>query len=149
MRLPSIAESQFECGRYERLAAGVGCLSLRGRRNDTWLRSTAQRERVGGPRTAGFACTGVRKQFVFISSVAACYSTHTGAPIDEGGGVAELGGIHLGYAQSKWAAERLVEACRARGLSAQLYRPSLLLGDSVSGRGNDDDLIAQLIRGVI
>ena len=96
-----------------------------------------------------FASTGVRKRFHFVSSLAACYSTRAIRPADEDGACADLAGIHLGYAQSKWVAERLVEACRDRGLDATLYRPGLIMGDSRSGIGNDDDLWAQLVRGVV
>jgi thioester reductase-like protein len=96
-----------------------------------------------------FAASGVRKRFHFISSLAACYSTRARSPATEDAPAPDPAGIHLGYAQSKWVAERLVEDCRSRGLDAFLHRPSLILADAGSGIGNDDDIFAQLMRGVI
>ena len=96
-----------------------------------------------------FAASGVRKRFHFISSLAACYSTRARFAATEDAPAPDPAGMHLGYAQSKWVGERLVEACRDRGLDATLYRPSLIIADAESGIGNDDDLLAQLMRGVI
>jgi thioester reductase-like protein len=94
-----------------------------------------------------FACSSVRKPVHFISSVAACYSTCGPSEVEEDETVPDIAGIHLGYAQSKWSAERLVSAAHARGLPTVTYRPALICGHSASGRNNDDDLIALLIRG--
>jgi len=94
-----------------------------------------------------FACTGVAKPFHLVSSVAAGYSSRDTAPFDEETPIAEPSGLHLGYAQSKWVAERLVEAARERGLPATIHRPSLIAGHSRTGAGNDDDLFARMLRG--
>lgn len=95
------------------------------------------------------ACTTVAKPFHFLSSAAAGYSTRTDADFTELSPVADPHGIHLGYGQSKWVAERLVEAARGRGLTATVYRPSLIAGHSVTGLGNDDDLFARMLRGCV
>ncbi len=46
----------------------------------------------------------------------------------------------IGYTQSKWVAEKLVQEARARGLPASIHRPAFISGDSASGvyktRGN-------------
>jgi len=39
----------------------------------------------------------------------------------------------IGYTQSKWVAEKLVQEARARGLPASIHRPAFISGDSVSG----------------
>lgn len=96
-----------------------------------------------------FACTSVAKPFHFVSSVAAGYSTLATSPYDEEAPPAEPSGLHLGYAQGKWAAERLVEAARERGLPATIHRPSLIAGHSGGGRGNDDDLFSRMLRGCV
>lgn len=96
-----------------------------------------------------FACTGVAKSFHFVSSVAAGYSTRDATPFDEDAAVAEPSGLHLGYGQSKWVAERLVEAARERGVPATIHRPSLIAGHSRTGSGNDDDLFSRLLRGCV
>lgn len=55
----------------------------------------------------------------------------------------------VGYAASKWAAEKLAwEAARA-GLPVTVYRPGLLLGDSRTGAGRADDFIGRVVRGAI
>jgi len=96
-----------------------------------------------------FACSATAKAFHFVSSVAACYSTRDPGPVGEDRHTADPAGIHLGYGQSKWVAERLVEAARARGLAAYVYRPSLIAGASGSGLGNDDDFLARMLRGCV
>lgn len=96
-----------------------------------------------------FACTATRKRLHFVSSAAACYSTHARGCVIEDDTVPVLEGIHLGYAQSKWAAERLVSAAHERGLETVTYRPALIGGHSASGAGNAEDLIARLIGGCV
>jgi thioester reductase-like protein len=96
-----------------------------------------------------FACTGARKRVHFVSSVAACCSTRGGGTVREDDAIAGLEGIHLGYAQTKWAAERLVASAHARGLATMTYRAALIGGHSAGGAGNDQDLIARLIGGCV
>lgn len=96
-----------------------------------------------------FACTGVAKPFHFVSSVAAGFSTRDPAPFDENAAAADPSGLHLGYGQSKWVAERLVEAARERGLPSTIFRPSLIAGHGESGIGNDDDLLSRMLRGCV
>src|SRR5205085_9541770 len=54
-----------------------------------------------------------------------------------------------GYEQSKWVAEQLVGQAAARGLPVAIYRPSRILGHSVSGRMNTDDLWCRLVKGIV
>lgn len=96
-----------------------------------------------------FACEGVRKRLDFVSSVAACYSTNDTGPVREDAPTPDAAGIHFGYGQSKWVAERLIEAAARRGLDACIHRPSLIAGSSASGIGNDDDFLALMISGSV
>lgn len=96
-----------------------------------------------------FACTTTAKDFHFVSSVVAGYSTCERTSFDEDAPAADPAGLHLGYARSKWVAERLVESARGRGLAATVHRPSLIAGHSVSGVGNDDDLFSRMLRGCV
>jgi thioester reductase-like protein len=52
----------------------------------------------------------------------------------------------LAYQQSKWAAEQLVIAARALGLSTTVYRPGRIGGHSHTGRINPDDLVYRILR---
>ena len=52
----------------------------------------------------------------------------------ENDGAASGPPTHSGYAQTKWVAERLVEAAARRGLPTSIVRPSLILGHGESGR---------------
>jgi thioester reductase-like protein len=61
----------------------------------------------------------------------------------------EPAGLRNGYAQSKWVAEHLVRAARARGLSAAIYRPGRIIGHSRTGIWNTDDFACRAIRGSI
>ncbi|MBP0624106.1 thioester reductase domain-containing protein [Cupriavidus consociatus] len=54
-----------------------------------------------------------------------------------------------GYEQSKWVAEQLVAAATTRGLPATIYRPSRIVGHSVTGNMNTDDLFCRLIKGIV
>jgi thioester reductase-like protein len=56
---------------------------------------------------------------------------------------AEMEGLNFGYSQSKWVAEQLVLEAMARGLSAKIYRPSLISA-SRRGRYATSDLMARI-----
>ncbi|CDL81347.1 non-ribosomal peptide synthetase [Xenorhabdus szentirmaii] len=55
----------------------------------------------------------------------------------------------VGYAQSKWVVERLVWQARELGIPLSVYRPGFIMGDSVTGIGNQNDFVARLIVGCI
>lgn len=55
----------------------------------------------------------------------------------------------VGYASSKWVAEKLVWEARARGLAVNVYRPGSVMGHGETGVGNPDDFVARFIRGCI
>jgi thioester reductase-like protein len=55
----------------------------------------------------------------------------------------------LGYAQSKWVAEKLVIAARSRGLPVGIYRPGRITGASLTGVSSPDDFACRFIRGCL
>lgn len=57
-----------------------------------------------------------------------------------------LDGLEDGYAQTKWAAERLVSKARDRGLPVSVYRPGNISGDTTGGGVNPKDLLSALIQ---
>ncbi|MDF5732379.1 MAG: amino acid adenylation domain-containing protein, partial [Rhizonema sp. PD38] len=54
-----------------------------------------------------------------------------------------------GYGQSKWVAEKLLMASRARGIPVCIYRPGMITGHSQTGVTNTDDLMCRLLKGFI
>ncbi|MER7044868.1 non-ribosomal peptide synthetase [Streptomyces jumonjinensis] len=57
--------------------------------------------------------------------------------------------LRNGYAQSKWAAEVLLERARERGLPVSVYRPSRICGASDSGLCQTSDYFWLLLRGCV
>jgi thioester reductase-like protein len=56
----------------------------------------------------------------------------------------EMAGLNFGYAQSKWVAEQLVLDAAARGLTARVYRPSLVTA-SKDGKYVRRDLMSRIL----
>ncbi|GFF62466.1 polyketide synthase HetM [Aspergillus udagawae] len=50
----------------------------------------------------------------------------------------------MGYAQSQWVADEMVQRARARSLPTVIYRPGFILGDSERAIGNPDDFFCTL-----
>ncbi|KAF9963561.1 hypothetical protein BGZ70_007335, partial [Mortierella alpina] len=58
-------------------------------------------------------------------------------------------GLHSGYGQSKWVAEKLVMASNKNGLPATIIRPGYIVGHTRSGVTNTGDIIWRLIKGCV
>ncbi len=97
------------------------------------------------------ACTGAAKPLHYVSTVAVLDSAaHAGAgPVAEDDPLGDCRGLRGGYAQSKWVAEKLVAAARARGLPVAVYRPGTISGDSRSGAGNPKDFAISLVKSFV
>ena len=54
--------------------------------------------------------------------------------------------LYYGYAQSKWVAEKLVQAYRDSGMPVTVVRPGPIYGDSQSGTLNTHDFFCRMIR---
>ena len=88
--------------------------------------------------------------FHFVSSLSVCYSTSAPLHVDERyDPLPDVGGLHLGYAQTKVVAEALVREAARRGLPVAIYRPSLISGHSRSGAFNRDDILARVLSGCV
>jgi amino acid adenylation domain-containing protein/thioester reductase-like protein len=57
--------------------------------------------------------------------------------------------VQLGYSQSKWVAEKMMENARLRGLPINIYRSGYIMGHSETGVSNTTDHIARYIAGCI
>ncbi|AXG81590.1 amino acid adenylation domain-containing protein [Streptomyces paludis] len=57
--------------------------------------------------------------------------------------------LEHGYTQSKWAAEQLIEAARARSLPATVYRPTRIAGHSRTGACQSGDYMWLIVKGCI
>src|SRR5262249_17850541 len=66
--------------------------------------------------------------------------------IEEQDEVDDPGGLPSGYTQSKWVAEHLVREAAKRGVPARIYRPGMILGDSLNGMCNLKGLLCRSVR---
>jgi amino acid adenylation domain-containing protein/thioester reductase-like protein len=108
-------------------------------------------ENVGGTEEVIRFCAHLRrKPLHYVSTVSVFASPDYGAGSSVNEAIAPLPS-HLmgGYAQSKWVAESLALEAARGGLRVAIYRPGSITGDSVTGRGNPDDLFARLLKGAI
>lgn len=69
--------------------------------------------------------------------------------IGEDDSIADAGRLVTGYVQTKWAAERLVELGRDRGIPIDLYRPGRVLGNSRTGAALATHFTIKVIKGCI
>lgn len=58
-------------------------------------------------------------------------------------------GSVMGYTQTKWVAEQLVLQARARGLPASVYRAPFIMGDSISGVVDAENLVVKMLIGCV
>ncbi|WP_433325200.1 thioester reductase domain-containing protein [Spirillospora sp. CA-294931] len=63
--------------------------------------------------------------------------------------IASAGKLVTGYVQSKWAAERLVEIARERGIPVDVHRPGRVLGDSRTGACLTTHFTTRVIKGCV
>lgn len=99
-------------------------------------------------------CRDGARPLHFISSVASVTTSGPGegrgSSRDEGARALQtIEDLPLGYGQSKAVAESLVLEAGARGLPVSVLRPALIAGDSVTGLGPTDDLLARLVGGCV
>jgi thioester reductase-like protein len=85
-----------------------------------------------------------------VSTISVCHSTSAPSLVDETlDALVSLDGVHFGYAQSKCVAETLIRQAAERGIPATILRPSLVTGDTRSGRSNANDLTSRFVAGCI
>ncbi|MDF5725254.1 MAG: thioester reductase domain-containing protein [Rhizonema sp. PD37] len=90
------------------------------------------------------------KPLHYVSSVAIFESTaYAGKVVKEQDDFKHWEGIHLGYSQTKWVAEKLVKIAGERGLPVTIYRPPLISGHSQTGVTNTDDFTCLMTKGCV
>lgn len=75
---------------------------------------------------------GIPKALHFISSILV-FDSINGLGCKEGDAFPDKAPSFSGYAMSKWCAEQVLMRARALGYAVNIYRPSLIIGDSGSG----------------
>lgn len=94
-----------------------------------------------------FATHGLNKRFHHIST-AFVFDTAplAGRHVDETTALVSPDAINIGYSQSKWVAEQLVDEARRRGLRTAVYRPPFIVGSSDTGAARIDDFLSLTVR---
>jgi thioester reductase-like protein len=116
----------------------------------TYPYAALQAHNVAGTREILRLAARTRTKPVHYVSTVGVFSS----PDFAGGVVAESeelfnsGPLHIGYAQTKWIAERLVRVAAARGIPVSIYRPNVS-ADSRTGAFNRHDHICLLIKGCL
>jgi thioester reductase-like protein len=95
------------------------------------------------------ACHFRLKPLHFISTVGAFSSPdRAGDVIFESEDLRSAGTLYVGYAQSKWVAERLLTLAKSRGLPACIFRPNIG-AHSQTGVFNRHDHVSIMIKGCV
>ncbi|KAF4334969.1 Linear gramicidin synthase subunit D [Fusarium beomiforme] len=101
------------------------------------------------------AARGRRKTFHYVSSIDTWgqtgYFLGTKKVMEDEALGPHIQGVRydVGYSQSQWTAEGMVRRMRDRGLPVIIYRPGFIIGHSVSGASNPNDLVSRLIASCI
>ena len=97
-----------------------------------------------------FACKGRPKYFHYVSSYSVYDNpSHLGKTVYENDPLTSGEGFTLGYSETKWVSEKLVQIAQDRGLRACVFRPGEITGDTVHGIWETKDLLSRLIVGSI
>lgn len=96
------------------------------------------------------ACAGRAKYFHYVSSYSVFDNpSHFDKPALESDPLESPEGYFLGYSETKWVAEKLVDAARQRGLRTAIYRPGDITGTQKDGIWNLGDLVSRSLVGCI
>ena len=87
--------------------------------------------------------------FVSTFSVHTSPERHGVDVIHENDALPSCESLHDGYSQSKWVAEKLINAAQARGLPTVIYRPGRITGHSQTGVANTSDFMHTMIAGCL
>src|SRR5262249_10982096 len=150
--LLGLAEGQFEA-----LAAQIAAIYHSGAET-SYIRPYAAHRApnvLGTHEILRLACRGRPKPLNYISTIAVFGNIgyFTGIKIvreeDSLDAAADYLHTDMGYSQSKWVAERLVQIARSRGAPVTIYRPGFLMGHTRTGVANLNDFMSRLIKGCI
>lgn len=105
---------------------------------------------LGTQEILKLACQIKVKPVHYVSSVAVFESNaYAGKVVKEDDEFEHWEGIHLGYSQTKWVAEKLVKIAGDRGLPITIHRPPLIAGHSETGVSNTHDFICLMAKGCL
>jgi thioester reductase-like protein len=105
---------------------------------------------LGTQEILKLACQIKVKPVHYVSSVAVFESNaYAGKVVKEDDEFEHWEGIHLGYSQTKWVAEKLVKIAGSRGLPITIHRPPLIAGHSQTGISNTHDFICLMAKGCL
>lgn len=105
---------------------------------------------LGTQEILKLACQIKVKPVHYVSSVAVFESNaYAGKVVKEDDDFEHWQGIHLGYSQTKWVAEKLVKIAGERGLPVTIHRPPLIAGHSQTGISNTHDFICLMAKGCL
>jgi thioester reductase-like protein len=103
---------------------------------------------LGTQEVIRMACLGRRKALHHISTLSVfppfLHPEEVG-PVTEETLLERWQELPDGYSQSKWVAERLVQAAGSRGVPFAIYRPCFISGSLQSGAGNAGDFLSLFI----
>ncbi|VTT81861.1 unnamed protein product [Fusarium fujikuroi] len=97
------------------------------------------------------AARGRRKTFHYVSSIDSWGQTRyflgTKRVLEDEPLGPHIQGVRydVGYSQSQWTAEEMLRRIRDRGFPIIIYRPGFIIGHSVTGASNPNDLVSRLI----
>ncbi|MEP1079780.1 thioester reductase domain-containing protein [Leptolyngbya sp. PL-A3] len=105
---------------------------------------------LGTQEVLRLACQTKVKPVHHISSVAVMESSaYYNQRVTEDDPVDHCEDIYLGYSQSKWVSEKLVQIAGQRGLPITIHRPPLVSGHSQTGVWNTDGFLCRMMKGCI
>ncbi|MGV0024443.1 thioester reductase domain-containing protein [Phormidesmis priestleyi] len=103
---------------------------------------------LGTQEVLRLACQTKVKRLHYASTYAVFESPdYAEKVVSEADPVDHSEGIALGYTQTKWVAEKLVQSARSRGLPVCIYRLPLISGHSKTGAWNLKDFTCLMIKG--
>ncbi|GAB4210738.1 MAG: hypothetical protein OHK0022_44320 [Roseiflexaceae bacterium] len=137
----------LEAGLFGELAAGCDAIYHSAAVVSVMREYTSMRAvNVGSTRELLRLAAAVRPMPLHHLSTLAVAPPLAHSPLVEEAFVPAHAGLHDGYQQSKWAAERLVQQAGQRGLPVAVYRLGRVVGATETGYVNENDLIWQLLR---
>ncbi|HEY3079150.1 MAG TPA: MupA/Atu3671 family FMN-dependent luciferase-like monooxygenase [Chloroflexota bacterium] len=105
---------------------------------------------AGTAEVLRLAVQGRVKTLHYVSTASVFDSSrYAGRVIAESDEPDDPGDFVIGYAQSKWVAERLAVAASRRGLPVSVYRPAWISGDSRTGICNTEDFLSRLVKSCV
>ena len=137
---------------FERLAREVDLVIHAGAWvNFTYPYSVLAPANVEGTREAlRLAALFKTKPFHFISSTAVYTpESYAGGRAQEDDPLIHTAGLFSGYAETKWACEKILGLAEERGLPVVIHRPGVISGHSTTGVGNTSDMVWNVIKGCV